>query len=1122
MFDKLFLKDGIVSTLLQSIENKESVSVFGTGLGEKIALTLSQNKMIIFVATDASVAREVAEIYKNASLKVDVITSAINYDLNAYTEENLQIFNTLAKFTRGSLDALVITPALLLSRVVNKSYILDNCKIINKENCDFTTFLQLLTTFDYKRVDFVTKSGEYAVRGDIVDVFALAHESPFRLYFDFDQLSEIKEFDNVTMLTTKDVTFFSLTTNSQLEIDNELVKVALQKHKKTKEYFSNFDVEQVEILAKNNYWFVPFSKNCSSNILDLTDDALIVFSDAKKTYFELVENEKITREMFKTKKDAHKFLAAHSECWFTLNEVLNKLNGFAKIAFQLLSNANNLFKPSRVFSFGVLPKLNYSVNLKLLANDVEKNTKYTYIIFVRGNEGAVRVKKSLGNRFVNIAQSMSNVVRGEVNLVLKDFPLSFSFADEKIVAIGVADVLGREEQKSGGVSEIFLPVEGDFVVHARHGVGKCLGVQALTLSGSVKDYVVISYKFDDRLYVPVENLDSLSKYVSTGAAPSLNKIGGVEFARIKKNVKDNLRKMAIDLVRVYAERMQTKGVVYPPDDEMQIAFEKSFSFSETPDQLKAINDIKADMEVGKVMDRLICGDVGFGKTEVALRAAFKTISHGRQVAILCPTTILSEQHFNTAVVRMENFGVKIEVLNRFKTSRETEKILQQLSNGEIDMVVGTHKLLNKNIRYKNLGLLILDEEQKFGVEDKEKLKELRKNINVLTLSATPIPRTLHMSMVGIRDISVIETPPLSRLNVAVQVLEYSDGLVKSAILQELERRGQVLIVYNRVESIYAFSKRITDLLGNSCVVDVAHGQMPQRQLENAIFKLYNRQTDVLIATTLIENGIDLPNANTLIIVDADNLGLSQLYQLKGRVGRSDRQAYAYFTYNTNKLLTENAYKRLQAITEFTALSSGFKIALRDLEIRGAGDVMGKEQHGHLHKVGYAMYVELLQAAINEVSNKVAQVENDEVKITTVFDAFIPKNYIENNERRMQMYQKISKIITDGDLQRVINECEDVYGIVPMEVQNISKIGYIKNLSKKCGVRQLFVHGSSVSLEFTTQENAVFAVRVLGKNENLEVEMNIKTRPQLTISQKIEKQFLLDLTINLLKNLSAAM
>ena len=596
-----------------------------------------------------------------------------------------------------------------------------------------------------------------------------------------------------------------------------------------------------------------------------------------------------------------------------------------------------------------------------------------------------------------------------------------------------------------------MPKVGDYVVHQIHGVGKCIGIKNLKITSVFRDYIVIEYKDGDVLYLPSENADMLSAFVGE-KTPKCNKIGGTEFFKVKQKVKNSIKEMAFDLVKVYSERMNTKGFKYSKDTYLQTEFENAFPYPYTQDQVQAIKEIKKDMESSKIMDRLLCGDVGFGKTEVALNAAFKAIQDGKQVAIICPTTILCEQHYNTALSRLKNFMVNVKAINRFKTKKEQEKILYDLKEGKIDLICGTHRLFSNDVKFKDLGLIILDEEQRFGVEDKEKLKNIKKSVDVLTLSATPIPRTLYMSLVGIRDVSFLSTPPKERKKTHTAVIDYSDNLLVNACRKELERDGQILIVYNRVESITNFYAHIKSLLPDVSI-GLAHGQMSSKMLESAIYDLYSRKTQILISTVLIENGIDLPYANTLFVIDSDKLGLSQLYQLRGRIGRSNIEAYAYFSFSRNKALTEDSYKRLDAIMEFSDFGSGYKIAMRDLEIRGAGDVLGKMQHGHMEQVGYDMYVKLLNEAVSEIKGEKVE-ELKEIKIDIALNAYLPNTYISQNENRIDFYTKVSKLNSVEDFNLLIENTQNMYGSVPKPVEQLCMVGLIKNLAQKIHVKNI--------------------------------------------------------------------
>ena len=1076
MFSKLYKPNGVLKSLITALENNENISVFGAGMGEKLAIVNSVDKFLFFVANNEKEGKELENALSSLGKKVKFLKESPSFELNVVENIFLENYSALKLFSMGELDALIVLPSILTNKYpkpIKNEFI----KLEVDLEEDITNLIKIFTAFGYSRTDSISNEGEFSVKGDIIDIF-LFGGNPYRIIFDFDKISSIKEIDLSTMLALKSIDELVVSKNQIIDVDSSKIVDYVQKYKNKSVSHKETTEKVLELIElnnnKSNYWFSSF---CDLKMVwdFCPKETTIVFSDAKVCYDEIYskisEQNSNINELIKlgTLFPVHENLKVKNE------EILSFPKEFGKLAFQHISNANRLFNPNRVFNLKTFPIVDYSKNFQVLNYDLETFLKqgYTVILCCKSNEGANRVLRGVHKNIpVNVSQTFGFVQASGINVVPRFFPTSFTFLDEKLVVIGSNELLGKVKKDPENVNifkEAFLPEEGDFVVHTTHGIGKCLGIKSLKFSNAVRDYVVVEYKNLDKLYLPVENIDSISKYVGAEKAPSLSKLGGGDFQKVKDKVKSGLKAMAFDLLKLYAEREKLEGYKYPKDDELMTMFEESFGFEETLDQLKAIADIKADMESGRLMDRLICGDVGFGKTEVALRSAFKTICAGKKVAFLCPTTILSEQHYNTALLRMKNFGVRVEVLNRFKSKAEESKIKKDLEEGKIDLIIGTHKLLNSKLKIKNLGLLILDEEQKFGVEDKEKLKNLKKNINVLTLSATPIPRTLHISMVGIRDMSVIETPPVCRIPASVQVTEYNDFLLKSAIEKELDRGGQVLIVYNRVESIYKFAGIVKMMAGENARIGVAHGQMEEKELENEIFKLYNNETNVLIATSLIENGVDLPNANTLIVINADMLGLSQLYQLKGRIGRSDRQAYAYFTYDGRKLLTETAYKRLQAITEFSSMGSGFKIALRDLEIRGAGNVLGKEQHGHMQKVGYAMYVNLLNQAVAEAKGEKVE-RRGEVRIETNIDAYIPNDYILNYQNRVSAYLDISKIDTIENLTILLKKLNNIYGAVPIEVENLCKIAYIKNMASKLNISKVMMKSSECALQFLKAED----------------------------------------------------
>ena len=601
---------------------------------------------------------------------------------------------------------------------------------------------------------------------------------------------------------------------------------------------------------------------------------------------------------------------------------------------------------------------------------------------------------------------------------------------------------------------------GDYVVHENHGIAKYLGVERLDLGGVKRDYFALKYQGSDKLYIPIEQIGLIQKFVGTDdKPPKLSKLGGTEWERVKRKAAKSIKEMAIDLLKLYAQRQSVAGHSFSTDTPWQREFEELFPFEETEDQLRAIVEVKADMEKEMPMDRLLCGDVGYGKTEVAMRAAFKAVMDGKQVAILVPTTILAQQHFSTFTERYSKFPIKPDLLSRFRSQKQQKETLEKLAKGQVDIIIGTHRLIQKDIKYKNLGLLIIDEEQRFGVTHKEKVKELKKSVDVLTLTATPIPRTLHMAMVGIRDMSILENPPEDRFPVQTYVVEYNDGLIREAIQKELAREGQVYFVYNRVQTIDSMAQKLKSLVPDARIA-IAHGQMKEDDLEQTMVSFFQGDYDVLLCTTIIETGMDIPNVNTLIVYDSDKMGLSQLYQLRGRVGRSNRLGYSYFTYKKDKVLTEIAEKRLHAIKEFTEFGSGFRIAMRDLEIRGAGNILGAEQHGNMLSIGYDLYCKLLEETISEMKGEELE-KAWEIIVDLKVNGYLPIEYIPLEEQRIEIYKKIVSPETIEDLNDVEEEIEDRFGTLPDVVNNLITIAKIKLLAKRVKVTAILQQNFTV-------------------------------------------------------------
>ena len=736
----------------------------------------------------------------------------------------------------------------------------------------------------------------------------------------------------------------------------------------------------------------------------------------------------------------------------------------------------------------------YKSELEILKNDIEKWQKENknIVVLAGGKEAAEKAKEliGLGNMASNATTDFTPVPKGDKNVTsvtgtkvtTGGLSSGFECYDANLVVISLSDALEGEVKKKKssptfrqGEKIVFADLKpGDFVVHKTHGIGEFVGVNTIEADGVTKDYIKIRYKNNDMLYVPTNNLDNVRKYIGGGdSAPTLNKLGGKEWSNTKARVKKNLREVAKDLIELYAKRQQAKGYAFSEDTDWQKQFEEEFPYQETDDQLRCIDEVKKDMEQQRPMDRLLCGDVGYGKTEVAIRAAFKAVMDHKQVAYLVPTTILANQQYEGFKSRMENFGVNVELLNRFRTKKEQNEVVKKLKLGEIDVVVGTHRLLSEDVTFKDLGLLIIDEEHRFGVKDKEKIKKLKTSVDVLTMTATPIPRTLHMSILGVRDMSVIYEPPQNRRPVQTYVLEYDTEVIKEAITKELEREGQVFYLYNNVENISKKAMDIQELVPEA-KVEFAHGKMTGRELENIMERFINKEINVLVCTTILESGIDIPNANTIIVENADRLGLAQLYQIRGRVGRSDKQGYAYVTYRRDKLLSEVADKRLKAIREFTEFGSGFKIAMRDLEIRGAGSLLGEIQHGHMEQVGYDTYCNLLDQVVKEMQGMevTESDEEPEIQIDINVSSYIPDSYIENGSQKIEVYQNIALCRTEEDIQNVIDELIDRYGVMPKELENLIEVARIKEMCRNAGIVKISEKKSMQDFQ-NTQQSIVF-------------------------------------------------
>lgn len=976
---------------------------------------------------------------------------------------------------------------------VGKTYLLDGIK-------------EKLVGLGYERSDLIENKGQFSIRGGIVDV-GLSEKIGVRIEFWGDEVDSIRFFQISSQRSTemlKEITIFPA---------HELIVQDLSEAVKNIQEKYPEEIEDIELIKNGDYiskinkYFNEFYKNQASFLDYMSDEYLLL----------LDEKSKINQRESNIIEDNNKLIASLVEKEKFVPEAIENISKF-EYNFEekqiIYLEQNDSIKNIQKYYFETREINFYNLQLDLLLADIvtyQKNKKK--VVLLAGNEiSAKKLCNILKENQINYKyeQEAENVKPGEIIVTIGGFSSGFENYDLNLIVVSLQNNFEEPVKRKKKLSSTFKDSEkivfadlkpGDIVVHQTHGIGQFIGVNTITADGVTKDYIKIKYRNDDILYVPTNSLDSVRKYIGGGdnSSPRLNKLGGKEWSATTSKVKKNLEAVAKDLIELYAKRQKIKGFSFSPDTPWQKQFEDSFPYTETDDQLRCIQDVKKDMEKPQPMDRLLCGDVGYGKTEVAIRAAFKAVMDQKQVAYLVPTTILANQQYEEFKTRMQEFAINVELLNRFKTKKEQDEIIKKLKLGEVDVVVGTHRLLSEDVDFKDLGLLIIDEEHRFGVKDKEKIKKLRTNIDVLTMTATPIPRTLHMSIVGVRDMSVIYEPPHNRKPVQTYVLEYDQEVITEAITKEIERGGQVFYLFNQVEGIEKKANEISMLVPEA-KVGFAHGKMSGRELEEIMESFINQEINVLVCTTILESGIDIPNANTIIVENADRLGLAQLYQIRGRVGRSDKQAYAYITYKRDKLLSEVADKRLKAIKEFTEFGSGFKIAMRDLEIRGAGSMLGEMQHGHMEQVGYDTYCKLLDEVIKEMQG-IEVVEEQDVQIDLAVSSYIPDNFIENSSQKIEIYQNIALCRTEEELQNVIDEVIDRYGRLPKELENLIDIARIKQLARKANILKIAQKENGIVFYFVKEKIKPEMVNTLITKYPMLVKFSNAVEPYVTLRIK---------------------
>lgn len=1073
------------------------------GFGEQGA-TLSKLGKCIFICPDIEQAQNMKsqlDALNKENLLVDNFTKL--YTLSRFQSNESRILMLRAIYKLISSDAVIIsTPQILFSFFVNFDIFKNN--IIRLEQnceCNIQELEKQLIKIGYKKVDSVTCHGEFSRRGDILDIFNVADDNPTRLDFFDDTLEKINNFDYLTFDKLEIKSQVEIIPNKQTIFDSSEIS-SIQKKLKSHSIENSFILELIEILERNEdvpmEFIAPFCNNISNitnlNLPIIISNELLFRSIYSKTLnnieekIETIFNDENLSNIYKNNKFYLKI-----DDFYQKNE---KFLVFFDNFDILTTDLQKKFKSKITnIDFNSIKFPNFLHNLEALQIELNKHKDKQIFLCLSSQDTLNAIKKIFSDTKVNFSTNKNS--KGIILTDLK-IPYNICFRDEEKFYIGSTNFAHKKSAIKDKKNSIkFLPKAGEYVVHSVHGIGKCEGIFTVNISGVDKEFFKLTYRGGDTLYVPYENADCLSLYMSDGNSVTLNKLGGKEFTLQKLKAVKSIEDMSEELLELYAKRKASKGFKYSEDDYLFTEFENSFEHTETNDQLNAIADIKNDMISGKVMDRLICGDVGFGKTEVAMRALFKTIQHGKQVAILAPTTILSLQHCMTTSKRTKDFGISVEMLNRFKTPKEQKKILSDLKDGKINVICGTHRLLSKDVEFYDLGLLILDEEQRFGVKAKEQIKQMKNNVNVLTLSATPIPRTLSMALTSIRDISIINTAPTSKLPVKTYVMSYNDDLVANAINDEINRGGQVLVVYNNIDNLNSLANKLKEKVNNEKAhFDVANGQMSEVALENAIKRLYDGETNVFVSTTLIENGVDLPKANTLIVIDSDKLGLSQMYQLRGRVGRNSDQAYAYFTYPKDKALSEDSTRRLEAIAENTELGSGFKIAMRDLQIRGAGELLGKTQHGHMIKIGYDMYSKLLNETLMKLKGEKVKIERD-VKLDIALVSKIPQWFIEDESERLSIVAKISNITSKESTRNVINDLINKYGKLPQEIYHLANIALLKAVAIKNNIKQVTITKQKISIVYYQDVDLQIVMQKVKKFNHFKFENS--TLPTINLS-----------------------
>ena len=1112
---------------IKSIEEQKSpIAISGltdVGMAQIISATKEFAKKPICIITYNEIqAKKLVEDLKYFTDKVVFFPKKeiVTYDYVAESKdlpyERIEALNKIQGMKTG---IIVTTIEATMQKIMSKKALYKNVlKFKIQDEYNLEDVKRKLLDLGYTRCDLIEGRGQFSVRGGIVDI-SLTEKNGVRIEFWGDEIDSIRYFNIVSQRSTEEIKEITINPAHEYLLEKPLETVI----EKIRSTVYNEEVQEqveqdIEIIKNGDYiskvdkYFNAFYEQ-QETILDFLSSKFVIVLDEYNKITQRLENiNRDSNNIANLLMEKQKIVPDAIKNLLSLEQFEEKLTNKQLVYIEKLDNEIKF--QAEKYNWVYKEKNYYKSETEILFKELIKaqEEKKKIYILAETKEKAKSICKLLDeHEIINKYEEKLNqtiIVKNNESLVtvsVGKLSSGFECFDLKLLVITSQELIEGEKRKKykssafkEGEKVVYADLKvGDYVVHKNYGIGIFIGVNTITADGTTKDYIKIKYYGDDILYVPTNQLDNIRKYIGGDEGGlKVNKLGNKEWIKTKARVKNNLREVAKELIELYAKREKAKGYAFPADSPWQTQFEESFPYQETDDQLRCIEEVKKDMELPKPMDRLLCGDVGYGKTEVAIRAAFKAVMGGKQVAYLAPTTVLAEQQYKEFRDRMANFAIRVEVLNRFKTKKEQNEIVKKLKLGEIDIVVGTHRILSNDVEFKDLGLLIIDEEHRFGVKAKEKIKQYKASIDVLTMTATPIPRTLHMSIVGIRDMSVIYEPPYNRKPVQTYVLEYDQEVIREAITKELERKGQVFYLFNNVEKIIQKADEISRLVPEAKVV-YAHGKMTGNEIEDIMEDFIEGKTDILVCTTILESGIDIPNANTIIVENADRMGLAQLYQIRGRVGRSDRQGYAYITYKRDKLLSEVADKRLKAIKEFTEFGSGFKIAMRDLEIRGAGSLLGEIQHGHLEQVGYDTYCNLLDEVIKEMQGTVVQPEID-VQIDLDATCYIPDTYISDSSQKIEIYQDIALCKNEEDIQNVIDEMIDRFGNMPSEIENLLEIARIKILCKKLKISK--VQGKRNFVLFMFEPGEInLDINELVKQYKNKIKFTQGIKPQITLA-----------------------